>query len=56
MKNIKIKVAILLGFLILIVSFQFVTAANQYSVKVGAHFRWDATKYIFQEMDPTDLE
>lgn len=49
MKNIKIKVAILLCFLMFILSFQFVTAANQYSVKVGAHFRWDATKYFFQK-------
>jgi len=49
MKNIKIKVAILLGFLMFILSLQFVTAVIQYSVKVGAHFRWDATKYFFQK-------
>ena len=37
----------LLGFLTIIAAIQMVTAANQYSVEVGAHFRWDATKYIF---------
>lgn len=47
MKNIKLKVTLLLGFLTLIASIQPAFALNQYSVTPGAHFRWDATKYIF---------
>jgi len=43
----KFMGVILLGFLTIIAAIQMVTAANQYSVEVGAHFRWDATKYIF---------
>lgn len=39
----------LLGFLTIIATTQMVTAANQYSVEVGAHFRWDATKYYFMK-------
>jgi hypothetical protein len=47
MKNIKAKVAILVGFLIFMASVQPGVAANQYSVKTGANFRWDATKYYY---------
>jgi len=43
----KFMGVILLGFLTIIAATQMVTAVNQYSVEVGAHFRWDATKYIF---------
>jgi len=47
MKRIKYKVMLFLGFLTIIASIQPAFALNQYSVNPGAHFRWDATKYIF---------
>ncbi len=47
MKKLKFKVILILGILTLITSIQPAFALNQYSVKPGAHFRWDATKYIF---------
>jgi len=49
MKNIKLKIAILLSFFALFSSIQPAFAANQYAVKVGARFKWDATKYYFQK-------
>ncbi|MHA1988844.1 MAG: Loki-CTERM sorting domain-containing protein [Promethearchaeota archaeon] len=47
MKNVKLKISAFLGFLMLIYSIQPVLAANQYSVRSGANFRWNASKYIF---------
>ena len=49
MKNSKLKISIILISLTLLVSIRPALAANQYSVDPGAHFRWDATKYLFQE-------
>ncbi|MFW9937847.1 MAG: hypothetical protein ACFFD5_09365 [Candidatus Thorarchaeota archaeon] len=49
MKNIKLKIAILLSVFALFASIQPAFAANQYAVKVGAKFKWDATKYYFQK-------
>lgn len=49
MKNTKFKVILLIGFLTLISSIQPVQAANQYAVEPGAHFRWDATAYLYQK-------
>ena len=49
MKNAKLKITAFLSFLMLIYSIQPVLAATQYSVRPGAHFRWDATKYYFQD-------
>ena len=48
----KFTGVILLGFLTIIAAIQMVTAANQYSVEVGAHFRWDATQYFFMKNGP----
>jgi len=57
MKNAKLKATAFLSFLLLIYSIQPVLAATQYSVRPGARFRWDATKYYFQDNDPgTDIE
>jgi hypothetical protein len=47
MKNLKLKITVILSFLALIASIQPAFAANTYAVKVGARFRWDATKYYF---------
>ena len=49
MKKTKLKVTAFLSFLILICSIQPALAVNNYSVRPGAQFRWDATKYFFQE-------
>jgi len=49
MKNAKLKISAFLSFLILIYSIQPVLAANQYSVKSGAQFRWDASYYFFDK-------
>lgn len=48
----KFMGVILLGFLTIIAATQMVTAVNQYSVEVGAHFRWDATQYFFMKDGP----
>ena len=53
MKNAKLKVTAFLSFLMLVYSIQPVLAATQYSVRPGAQFRWDATKYYFQDNDPS---
>jgi len=47
MKKTTLKTTAFLSFLILICSIQPVLAATQYSVRPGAQFRWDASKYIF---------
>ncbi|MFX0057463.1 MAG: hypothetical protein ACFE85_17200 [Candidatus Hodarchaeota archaeon] len=47
MKNIKLKISIIFIALALLATIQPTFAANQYAVKVGARFRWDATKYIY---------
>ncbi len=48
----KFMGVILLGFLTIIAATQMVTAVNQYSVEVGAHFRRDATQYFFMKDGP----
>ncbi len=52
MKKLRQRLVVLFGFLVLIATIQPVAAANQYSVCVGAQFKWDATKYIFQDGFP----
>jgi hypothetical protein len=47
MKNTKLKLTLFLGIITIIAAIQPVFALNQYSVNPGAHFRWDATKYLF---------
>jgi hypothetical protein len=47
MRRIKLKIALFISFLILLFTLQVGVAANQYSVKVGAQFRWNATKYMY---------
>jgi len=47
MKNLKLKILLVVISLSIIASIQPILAANQYKVKVGAKFRWDATKYYF---------
>jgi len=57
MKNAKLKATAFLSFLLMIYSIQPVLAATQYSVRPGAQFRWDATKYYFQYVESgTDIE
>lgn len=47
MKNIKLKIAILFSIFALFASIQPAFAANNYAVKVGARFRWNATYYHY---------
>jgi len=47
MKNTKFKVTLFFGMLMILASIQPAFALNQYTVNPGAHFRWDASKYIF---------
>jgi len=52
MKNLKLKLFVILSFLTIIASIQPVLASTQYEVRVGARFRWDATYYYYNTLGP----